>query len=63
MKVKELGYVHPSYLANLLGYWAMEHQIGTMQDVQDIGDDDNYNDNNNPNATMPSNSYQIPYNT
>ncbi|KAL1794334.1 hypothetical protein ACET3X_007755 [Alternaria dauci] len=33
VKVKDLGYVHPDHLSNFLGYWAMEHQIGTMQDV------------------------------
>jgi hypothetical protein len=33
VKVKDLGYVHPDYLATFLGYWAMEHQVGSMQDI------------------------------
>ena len=40
VKVKDLGYVHPDYLANFLSYWAMEHQIGIAQNVQDLGEDD-----------------------
>jgi hypothetical protein len=64
VKVKEIGNIHPNYLATVLGYWAMEHQLATVQDVQDIGgDNDNDNDSNNANATTPSNSYQISYST
>ncbi|CAN9198714.1 unnamed protein product [Alternaria alternata] len=62
VKVKDLGYVHPDYLANFLGYWAMEHQIGTMQDVQDIGGG-NDNDNDDSNTPTPGNSYPVFYNT
>jgi len=37
VKVKDLGYVLPNDLANLLKYWAMEHSTGTNQGA-DAGD-------------------------
>lgn len=35
VKVKDLGYVHPDHLVNLLGYWAMEAKEDSHQD-QDV---------------------------
>lgn len=33
VKVKDLGYVIPDHLENLVGYWSMENQDTTVQDV------------------------------
>jgi hypothetical protein len=40
VKVKDLGSVHPDHLTRFLGYWAMEHHIGTMQDMQKFGQEE-----------------------
>ncbi|CAN9433514.1 unnamed protein product [Alternaria alternata] len=34
VKVKDLGYVHPQWLATFLGYWKMENGAGLEQDLQ-----------------------------
>jgi len=55
VKVKDLGYVHPDHLVKFRGYWAMEHQIGTAQDMQDIGEDNG--GSNQPDAAAQGYSY------
>lgn len=38
VKVKDLGYVIPDHISNLLGYWSMENQDSTNQDVDVTAD-------------------------
>ncbi|CAN9415539.1 unnamed protein product [Alternaria alternata] len=57
VKVKDLGYVHTDYLSRFLGYWAMEHQLGTMQDPQGVDEDEEHY--NTPDATMQDYSQSV----
>ncbi|KAI4931253.1 hypothetical protein J4E85_003843 [Alternaria conjuncta] len=55
VKVKDLGYVHPDHLVKFRGYWAMEQQMGSAQDMQDIGED--HDGNEHPNTSTQGYSH------
>jgi hypothetical protein len=42
VKVKDLGYVHPDWMPNLLGYWHMENATGTQQSADVTQEAANY---------------------
>jgi hypothetical protein len=42
VKVKDLGYVHPEYMATFLGYWKMENGYASEQDLEVDYDSTNY---------------------
>ena len=34
VKVKDLGYVHPQWMAVFIGYWSMKQGVDTKQDAE-----------------------------